>query len=136
MHTTHNRALDPRRRGWIVAALAAAFTAATGAAYASGPAQPSSAPSHPAAIQFAQAGGEDDTPPPSDQVDKYIAVYSAMQHNHNLTVEQAARKQGLTVAQFRSIEDRIERNPVVHDRVMQALKAASKGAKAPAAKNP
>ena len=60
---------------------------------------------------------------PTDQVDKYIAVYSAMQKNHSLSVEQAASKQGLTVDQFRTLEDKIERNPVVHERVLDALKS-------------
>jgi hypothetical protein len=64
---------------------------------------------------------------PTDQVDKYIAVYSAMQKNHNLSVEQATSKQGLTVDQFRTLEDQIERNPVVHQRVLDALKASATG---------
>ena len=68
---------------------------------------------------------------PTDQVDKYIAVYSAMQKNHSLGVEQAASKQGLTVDQFRTLEDKIERNPVVHQRVLDALKASASGHKAP-----
>ncbi len=59
---------------------------------------------------------------PTDQVDKYIAVYSAMQKNHSLSVEQAASKQGLTVDEFRTLEDKIERNPVVHERVLDALR--------------
>jgi hypothetical protein len=67
---------------------------------------------------------------PSDQVDKYIAVYTAMQKNHSLSVEQAASKQGLTVDQFRTLEDKIERNPVVHERVLDALKASASGKKA------
>ena len=78
---------------------------------------------------------QDESPPdedavPTDQVDKYIAVYTAMQKNHSLSVEQAAAKQGLTVDQFRSLEDKIERNPVVHERVLDALKASSSGGKA------
>lgn len=138
MHTTHYQALDVRRRRLIVAALAAAFVAGAGSAFASasialafslGPSRVA------AATQVAQAEG-DEAPPPSDQVDKYIAVYTAMQRDHNLTVDQAASKQGLTVAQFRSLEDRIQRNPVVHDRVLAALKAASKGGKKPASKTP
>jgi hypothetical protein len=67
---------------------------------------------------------------PTDQVDKYIAVYSAMQKNHGLGVEQAASKQGLSVDQFRTLEDKIERNPVVHQRVLDALKASASGGKA------
>lgn len=69
----------------------------------------------------------------TDQVDKYIAVYSAMQKNHSLGVEQAASKQGLTVDQFRTLEDKIERNPIVHQRVLDALKASASGGKAAAA---
>jgi hypothetical protein len=81
---------------------------------------------------------EDDSIPdedtvPTNQVDKYIAVYSAMQKNHSLTVEQAASKEGLTVEQFRTLEDKIERNPVVHERVLDALKASATGTKPPTA---
>jgi hypothetical protein len=81
-------------------------------------------------------GTSDEDAIPSDQVDKYIAVYSAMQKNHSLSVEQAASKQGLTVDQFRALEDKIERNPVVHQRVLDALKASAssgKGASSPGA---
>jgi len=74
-------------------------------------------------------GVPDEDAVPTDQVDKYIAVYSAMQKNHSLTVEQAASKQGLTVDEFRTLEDKIERNPVVHERVLDALKASSSGGK-------
>lgn len=77
-------------------------------------------------LQLAQEGAPDEAPVSADQMNKYIAVYSAMQRDHSLTVDQAASKQGLTVEQFRDIENRIERNPVVHERVMDALKKASK----------
>jgi len=80
-------------------------------------------------------GSSDEDNVPSDQVDKYIAVYSAMQKNHSLSVEQAASKQGLTVDQFRTLEDKIERNPVVHERVLDALKASATGKKAAASSN-
>jgi hypothetical protein len=66
---------------------------------------------------------------PTTQVDKYIAAYSAMQKNHSLTAEQAASKQGMTLEEFRTLEDKIERNPVVHERVLDALKASASGAK-------
>jgi hypothetical protein len=72
---------------------------------------------------------------PTGQVDKYIAVYSAMQKNHSLSVEQAASKQGLTVDEFRTLEDKIERNPVVHERVLDALKTSATGKKAAPGKN-
>ena len=69
----------------------------------------------------------DEEPIPTAQVDKYIAVYSAMQKNHSLTAEQAASKQGMTLEEFRTLEDKIERNPVVHQRVLDALKASATG---------
>lgn len=72
---------------------------------------------------------DEDTTVPSDQVEKYIAVYVAMQRDHSLTVEQAAGKQGLSVSEFRALEDKIEESPVAHERVMDALKAAATGKK-------
>ncbi len=77
--------------------------------------------------RLAQAGDSgNETSIPSDQVDKYIAVYTAMQHDHSLTVEQAATHQGLTLPAFRALENKIERNARVHDRVLKALSAAAK----------
>lgn len=68
---------------------------------------------------------DDDKDVPTSQVDKYISVYEAMQKDHNLTVEQAASKQGLTVAQFRQLEDRIERDDTLRERVRKALRHAA-----------
>jgi hypothetical protein len=79
-----------------------------------------------AARQFAQADADDEGEIPEAQVDKYIAVYAAMQRNHSLTVEQAAARQGFTMSAFRQLENRIQRNPSVHDRVLRALRAAAK----------
>ncbi len=67
---------------------------------------------------------EDDTDVPTGQVDKYISVYEEMQKDHNLTVEQAASKQGLTVTQFRQLEGRIERDDTLRERVRKALRHA------------
>ena len=67
---------------------------------------------------------DDDKDVPPSQVDKYIGVYEAMQKDHNLTVEQAASKQGLTVAQFRELEGRIERDDTLRERVRKALRHA------------
>ena len=71
-------------------------------------------------VQEEGAGDESDVPP--QDVDKYIKVYQAMQHNRNLTVEQAAAAQGLSVPAFRSLEDRIERNDALREHVRDALK--------------
>lgn len=61
----------------------------------------------------------DEVPP--DQVDKYVAVYQAMQHDRALTVDQATAQQHLTVEQFRGIEAKIERDGVLRERVRRDL---------------
>jgi hypothetical protein len=71
-----------------------------------------------------QAADDEDADVPTSQVDKYIGVYEAMQKDHNLTVDQAASKQGLTVAQFRRLEGRIERDDTLRERVRKALRHA------------
>jgi len=68
---------------------------------------------------------DDEKDVPTSQVDKYIGVYAAMQKDHSLTVEQAASKQGLTVAQFRQLEGRIEQNDTLRERVRKALRHAA-----------
>jgi hypothetical protein len=72
-------------------------------------------------VQDDEGSGDETDVPPQD-VDKYIKVYQAMQHNRNLTVEQAASAQGLSVSAFRSLEDRIERNDALREHVRDALK--------------
>jgi predicted homoserine dehydrogenase-like protein len=73
---------------------------------------------------------DDDKDVPPGQVDKYVSVYRSMQKDHGLTVEQAASKQGMTVTQFRSLEDKIERDDTLRERVRTALrKAANPNAK-------
>jgi hypothetical protein len=64
------------------------------------------------------------------QIEKYVAVYRAMQRNHNLTIEQAAAAQGLTVGDFRDLEHRIESDDLARDDARNAL-AASPGDAAP-----
>jgi hypothetical protein len=68
---------------------------------------------------------DDDKDVPTSQVDKYISVYEAMQKDHNLTVEQAASKQGLTVTQFRQLENKIESDDTLRERVRKALRHAA-----------
>jgi hypothetical protein len=70
----------------------------------------------------AEETDEDDKDVPTNQVDKYISVYESMQKDHNLTVDQATSKQGLTVAQFREIEGKIERDDTLRERVRKALR--------------
>jgi hypothetical protein len=60
---------------------------------------------------------------PRYQIEKYVAVYIAMQRDHSLTVEQAAAAKGLTVAAFRELEQRIEHNEVARDEARRELAA-------------
>ena len=102
-------------------AAARAWSASTGQAQRQ-PLQLVTAP----AIPLAQDGSEDDNQDvPTSQVDKYISVYEAMQKDHNLTVDQAASKQGLTVAQFRDLENKIEADDTLRERVRKALRHAA-----------
>ena len=73
-----------------------------------------------------EADEDDDKDVPPGQVDKYVSVYRSMQKDHGLTVEQAASKQGMTVTQFRSLEDKIERDDTLRERVRTALRKAAK----------
>jgi hypothetical protein len=58
-----------------------------------------------------------------DDIQKYVAVYRAMQRNHSMTVEQATAAQGLTVAAFRDLEQRIESDDLARDDARRALAA-------------
>ena len=93
------------------------------------PAAPTTLASGTGTVQT-EADDDDDKDVPPGQVDKYVSVYRSMQKDHGLTVEQAASKQGMTVAQFRSLEDKIERDDTLRERVRTALrKAANPAAK-------
>lgn len=59
------------------------------------------------------------------EIKKYIAVYTAMQRDRTLTVEKSAKREGMTMSQFRDLENRVLREPSVHARVIKALKAAA-----------
>lgn len=65
--------------------------------------------------------GAEEAEVPPDQVQKYINVYQAMQHDHSLTVEQAASRQGLSLEAFRELESKVERDDMVREHVRQAL---------------
>ncbi|HZO82057.1 MAG TPA: hypothetical protein VFB33_10230 [Candidatus Binataceae bacterium] len=57
----------------------------------------------------------------SADIEKYVAVYRAMQHNHSLDVEQAAAAQGLKLHAFRELEERIERNDAAREQARREL---------------
>lgn len=58
-----------------------------------------------------------------EQIQKYVAVYRAMQRDHSLSVEQAAAAQGLSVSAFRELEQRIESDDLARDDARAALAA-------------
>lgn len=72
----------------------------------------------------AEAPGDEQEVSPQD-FEKYIAVYKATQKNHSLTVEQAAEQQGLTIAQFRELEAKIERDDTLREKARRRLRNSS-----------
>lgn len=106
----------------ICGAIAIAQAAPAGSAVAQHPRPALRLAADHAAPVAQDEANEDDKDVPTSQVDKYINVYQAMQKDHGLTVEQAASKQGLTVAQFRDLEGKIERNDTLRERVRKALR--------------
>ncbi len=81
---------------------------------------------------FAQgdAGGDGEIAPA--QIEKYVAVYKSMQRNRSLTIDRAAARQGLTVAQFRALERKIEHDDAAREQAREELQSAAAGTKAPA----
>lgn len=77
-------------------------------------------------VLISQEQSEQTRPVKPEDVEKYIKVYRAMQHNRRLTVQQAAARENLTVAQFRDIEGRIERSGTLRERVRRALLESAK----------
>ncbi len=63
-----------------------------------------------------------------DEIQKYVAVYRAMQHDHSMTVQQAAAANGLTVGAFRDLERRIESDDLARDDARRALAAPADSA--------
>jgi hypothetical protein len=61
---------------------------------------------------------------PPDQVEKYVAVYKDMQRDRSLTVDTAAAKEGLSVAEFRELEQKIERDDAAREHVRNELQGA------------
>ena len=71
-----------------------------------------------------QAEEVGDSEPPSvseSDLQLYIKVYSAMQEDHDLTIENAIRPHNISLDDFRQLERRIQSQPRLVDRVRQAL---------------
>jgi hypothetical protein len=67
--------------------------------------------------------GDSDIAPSA--VEKYVAIYRDMQQNRSLTVEQAAAKEGLSLAAFRDLEQKIEKDDGARQHVRDELQAAA-----------
>lgn len=83
-------------------------------------------PANPDGNSLAQAGndGEETEVSPGD-IEKYVAVYKAMQRDRAVTVDEAATRQGLTVRTFRNLESRVERDDAALQRARDELLAAA-----------
>jgi hypothetical protein len=81
-----------------------------------------------------QADDPDQNEVSTDDVDKYVAVYKAMQRNRSLTIDQATASQGLTTRQFRELENRVQRDEAALQKARDELQAAAQSS--PAAGEP
>jgi hypothetical protein len=71
-----------------------------------------------------QAEEVSDSEPPSvseSSLQLYIKVYSAMQEDHDLTIESAIKSHDISLDDFRQLERRIQAQPRMVERVRQAL---------------
>jgi len=84
---------------------------------------------HSGAFPIAQDDADTDEAEVSpDQVDKYVAVYKAMNRDRTLTVEQAAAAQGMTLRAFRELENRIQQDDSALQHARDELQAAAQRA--------
>lgn len=74
--------------------------------------------------QEAAVNRADDVTPQELQL--YIDVYSAMQADHGLTLDQVLGQKGVSLAEFRSVERRVQREDRLVRKVREALLAQAK----------
>jgi hypothetical protein len=74
----------------------------------------------------------DDSDISTSEIDRYVAVYKAMQNNRSLTVDQAASSQGMSLQAFRTLENRIERDEAAREQARDKLRAAASPGSSPA----
>lgn len=77
----------------------------------------------PEAQEPAPSPGEDVTP---EELQLYIDVYTAMQANHDLTLDQELAAKHVPLAQFRNIERRVQQQDRLVHKVREALTAQAK----------
>jgi uncharacterized membrane protein YgaE (UPF0421/DUF939 family) len=74
--------------------------------------------------QEAEAGDVDDVSPA--ELELYIDTYTAMQANHDLTLETVLAQKGVSLEQFRNIERRVQRQERLVRKVREALQTQAK----------
>jgi hypothetical protein len=74
---------------------------------------------------IAQAADNGENEVSTDEVEKYVSVYKAMQRDRTLTVDRATAAQGLTTKQFRELENRVQRDEAAMQQVRDELQAAA-----------
>jgi hypothetical protein len=74
---------------------------------------------------IAQAAENGENEVSTDEVEKYVSVYKAMQRDRTLTVDQATAAQGLTTKQFRELENRVQRDEAALQQVRDELQVAA-----------
>ena len=67
----------------------------------------------------------------SSEVEKYVAVYDTMHRNHKLTLQEAAAAQGLSVAEFRDLEQKVEQNEAARSQAKAELMKRAEQQSAP-----
>ena len=60
------------------------------------------------------------------EIELYIDVYSAMQKDHDVTIELALAPHNVSLEQFRDVERRVQRDQRIVDRVREALLETAK----------
>jgi hypothetical protein len=76
--------------------------------------------------QAQEAGGASDDDVSQSELEIYIDTYSAMQVNHDLTLETVIAQKGVSLEQFRNIERRVQHNERLVRKVREALAAQAK----------
>ena len=56
-----------------------------------------------------------------DELELYIRVYTALQDNHDLSIESAIQPYHISLENFRQLEQRVQSEPRLVDRVREAL---------------
>jgi hypothetical protein len=137
MHNPYSYHRPSRLRNFLTAIVVTALSFGT-------PITTALAATHSAATAFAahlrlagalaQDGDSDeDTEVSSDQIEKYVAVYKDMQRNRSLSVEQAAAKEGLSLGEFRDLEQKVGHDDLATERARHELQADAAQGASPAA---